>query len=122
MEKTKILYVDDEAINLMLFNAAFGKFYEVLTCESGMQGLVFLAEHPDIRVVVSDMRMPVMNGLQFISKAKEIYPDIIYFILTGYSLTEDIYNALKNGLVHQYFQKPFKIKEINEAIMQNLSN
>jgi two-component system, response regulator, stage 0 sporulation protein F len=112
----KILYVDDEPINLMLFERIFAKKYHILTGESGFVGMEILANNPDIRIVISDMRMPHMDGLEFIQKAKESFPHIIFFILTGFGITETIMEALDVKLIDRYFQKPFQMDEINNAI------
>jgi len=115
-----ILYVDDEPINLMLFRSMFSKKYSVDTAESGYQGLEFLKNNRDIKVIISDMRMPGMNGIEFIQKARELYPSGVFFILTGYDITPEIRKALGNGLISRYFQKPFNMKEIDEAISGKL--
>jgi len=72
--------------------------------------------NPEISVVVSDMKMPEMNGIQFIARAKKDYANIKYFILSGYELTDEIVDALNNKLILKYFKKPFNMKEIEENI------
>lgn len=119
--KAKILYVDDEAINLQLFEINFRKKYNVLTAADGINGLEILDQHQDITIVVSDMRMPKMNGMEFIKQAKAKYPDKHYFILTGFEITEEIQNALQDGLILKYFRKPFNITEIDSAIQDALT-
>lgn len=119
-ELVSILYVDDEPVNLMLFNVNFKKKYNVITALSGEEGLEKLAQNPQIRVVISDMKMPGMNGIEFISQAKKNYPNIIFYILTGYDITTEIAQALKDKLINQYFSKPFNIEEISQAISLSL--
>jgi two-component system, response regulator, stage 0 sporulation protein F len=115
-KKTTLLYVDDEPINIMLFEANFNRNYQVITANSGFEGLEKLRINPEISVVVSDMKMPEMNGIQFIVKAKKDYANIKYFILSGYELTDEIVDALNNKLILKYFKKPFNMKEIEENI------
>jgi two-component system response regulator (stage 0 sporulation protein F) len=67
------------------------------------------------------MSMPGMNGLEFIKKAKGEYPDISFFILTGYDITEDIQKALDQGLINRYFRKPLNAKEISLSIEEIFS-
>jgi two-component system, response regulator, stage 0 sporulation protein F len=123
MEKIiNILYVDDEPINLMLFKNMFKNRFNIYTTESPMSGFSILKETPDINVVISDMRMPKMNGIEFISKARDLYPHIYYFILTGYEITQEIQECLNQGLICRYLQKPFNIKEIEEAITEKLQS
>ncbi len=119
--KPKLLYVDDEPINLMLFEVNFRKRYEVITAEDAIQGLQLLDEHKDFKIVISDMRMPKMTGIEFIRKAKKIYPDISFFILTGYDIRGEIQEAINQGLIIKCFQKPLNIDEISESIDQSIN-
>ncbi len=112
MSKTKILYVDDESINLMLFEANLKKKYQVLTAMDGLSGLELISKNNDIKAVISDMKMPNMNGIEFVSKAKRLLPDIYYYILTGFEITEKIQESLNTGLIRKYFKKPFNMNEI----------
>ncbi len=113
-----ILYVDDEPINLMLFKASFNRKYNIITAESGNEGLSQLKANPDTIVVISDMKMPGMNGIEFIRLAKLDFPNISFFILTGFEITDEIYEALKEQLIHKYFRKPFDIDELEKAIIE----
>ncbi len=70
MSKPKILYVDDDSINLLLFEANLEKKYTVLTANSVQSGLDILSNNPDIKVLMSDLKLPVMNGLEFIKQGK----------------------------------------------------
>ncbi len=117
-EKVKILYIDDEETNLELFEYNFTDNFDVITGTCGSDGLECLRKYPDIKVVISDMKMPLMSGLEFIKKAKSIYNDKKYFILTGYDITEEIKAALKSKLILKYFRKPFNIMEIENAIKE----
>lgn len=121
MNKFKILYVDDEAINLMLFKINLQKKYEVLTAENGINALEILSVEKDISIVFSDMRMPEMNGIEFITRAKDLYPEINFYILTGFEITSEISKAMDNGLIDKYFQKPFNINLISLEIENILS-
>ncbi|WP_319500415.1 response regulator [uncultured Draconibacterium sp.] len=116
--KPKVLYVDDEPINLQLFEINFSKKYEVYIAPNGSGGLDILDKHPDISVIISDMKMPGMNGIEFIEKAKEKFPNKRYYILTGFEITPEINSALETGLILQYFRKPFNSKKI-EAVIEN---
>jgi len=115
-DKIKIIYVDDEEMNLMLFKLNFNKKYEVITAESGITALNLLEEHLDTEIVISDMKMPIMTGLEFIQKAKAKYPNIKFYILTGYDITNEIHEALYSKLVVKYFRKPFDFNEIDNTI------
>jgi two-component system response regulator (stage 0 sporulation protein F) len=120
-ELLKILYVDDEMINLMLFRQLFKSKYSVQTAESGEEGLVLLEKDPDIKIVISDMNMPGMKGMEFIGKAKQSYPETLFYILTGFEITEEIKSGVKAGLLKRYLQKPYKMSEIDAIIQNDLS-
>ncbi|PKP08553.1 MAG: response regulator [Bacteroidetes bacterium HGW-Bacteroidetes-4] len=115
-QEVTLLYVDDEPINLTLFEINFRRKYKVITAGSGAEGLQKLEGNRDIIVVISDMKMPGMNGIEFIKKAKEHYRHIAYFILTAFDINKEIKEALDQQLINRYFNKPFNIKEIDGAI------
>ncbi len=116
-----ILYVDDEEANLFLFKVNFETKYSVYTAESGPKGLEELDLHGDeIIVVISDMRMPDMNGIEFIRKAREKYDNILYFILTGFDYNDEIDQALQEKVIHKFFTKPFDMAEIESSIKEAL--
>ena len=115
-KKTKVLYVDDEVINLELFRINFRKIYHILTAIAPSEALKILDEHPETDVVISDMKMPELNGIEFIKRAKNKYPEIKYYILTGFEITPAITEALHTNLILKYFKKPYQMQEIEEAI------
>ncbi len=120
--KAKILYVDDEPINLTLFEINFSDKYTVCTALDGFKGLELLDSEKDIFLIISDMKMPGMNGIEFIKKAKEKYPSKKYYILTGFEITEEIQEALNTKLILKYFRKPFDINEISLVIQDALNS
>ena len=120
-EKITLLYVDDEPINLKLFELNFRKKYNVITAESGFEGIKQLNSNPQTKIVISDMKMPGMNGIEFIKLAKKDYPQIAFFILTGFDITEEIADALNERLIHKYFRKPFNLKDIECSIEEILA-
>jgi len=113
-----ILYLDDEEVNLFIFRANFKNKFNVITSSSPKEALLKLEKHKDqIIVVISDMRMPVMNGVEFIVKARQIHDSIFYYILTGFDFNEEIEKALKENLIHKLFNKPFDVKEIEAEVI-----
>lgn len=113
-----ILYVDDEPLNIMLFTVNFKKKFDVVTGKSGMEGLELLRNNPNITTVISDMKMPGMNGLEFIKMAKAEFPHLTYYILTGYDITPEMQEALKSNLIRKYFSKPINFKEIQNSLQE----
>lgn len=118
-EKTKILYLDDEEINIMIFEMNFSKKFDVISGLNGHEGLKLLETHPDIKVVVSDMKMPGMTGLEFIKLARVKHPNIAYYILTGFEITDEIQQALNQKIILEYFKKPFDLKKIAATLESN---
>jgi two-component system, response regulator, stage 0 sporulation protein F len=116
MMMKKVLYIDDELINLQLFEINFGRKYQVFVAIDGSAGLEILNNNPDTSIIISDMKMPEMNGIEFIKIAKAKYPDKKYYVLTGYQITDEIRNAIETGLILKYFSKPFNIKEISNEM------
>lgn len=114
----KILYVDDEPINLKLFQIIFSKIYEVIIVDSADDALKILDNNLDITFIISDLCMPGMNGLEFITNAKIKYPEKKYSLLTGFHMNEEIQNALETGLIEEYFIKPI----IKEKILSYINN
>jgi len=121
MEHVCVLNVDDEPINRMLFQSVFKNKYRVLTAESGSSGLEILQDNRNIDVVISDMKMPGMNGIEFINKARELFPEKSYFILTGFDITPEIQKSLDTGSICKCFRKPLNMKEIEETINSKIA-
>ncbi|WP_281614291.1 hybrid sensor histidine kinase/response regulator [Flammeovirga sp. SubArs3] len=115
--KPTVLYVDDEQQNLVSFRAGFRKVYKVLIANSGDEALEILKEeHNNISVVISDQRMPKMTGVELFEKVRELYPDIMRIVLTGYSDVQDIINAISKGEVYRYITKPWNRDELMVTI------
>lgn len=120
-EDITILYVDDEEANLFLFDINFGSRYPVFTASSGHEALKVLEENRDkVIVVISDMKMPGMNGIEFINMARDRHSNIVYFILTAYASNEEIEDALENKVIYQWFTKPINMDEIESTIQNAL--
>lgn len=116
----KILYVDDEEFNIKLFELNFSKLYNVLTAYSGMEGIEIINSNQDIEFIISDMKMPEMNGLEFINEVKKIKKDIPCMILSGYCETPEITEALNSNTIVDYMIKPFKVKTLSDVINKNI--
>ena len=116
-QKPAVLYVDDEEANLILFRMTIEGEREVLLASSAEEGLQKLEENKErILAVISDMRMPKMNGIQFILKAQEFVSDIPYFILSGYAFDAEIDSALRKQTINEFFTKPFNREEIESHL------
>ncbi len=86
-DRQTLLIVDDESNVLKsLKRLLFETDYRVLTADSGNEGLKTFENESSIQLVISDYRMPEMNGVEFLKRVKELYPDTIRIILSGYSM------------------------------------
>ena len=111
-----ILFVDDEiniiqGLKRMLY--PFRKEWIMSFCNSGEEALQLLASNK-FDVVVSDMRMPKIDGLSLFTKIKELYPNVVRIILSGYSEKESILNL--PNVAHQFLSKPCDAVTLKESI------
>ncbi|MEA5504590.1 response regulator [Halotia wernerae UHCC 0503] len=118
--KPKILVVDDEPDNLDLLYRTFYRDYQVLRATSGPAALDLLALEGEVSVIISDQRMPIMSGTEFLSLTATQYPDIIRIILTGYTDVEDLVEAINAGKVFKYVTKPWEAEELKAVVRQAL--
>jgi response regulator RpfG family c-di-GMP phosphodiesterase len=116
-EKKRILYVDDESINLQLFKINFQDLYEVITASSAKIGLDILSNEP-IKVVISDLKMPEMNGIDFIEKIKSETPEKVCILLTAYIEPDVMLKAINQELIFRYVTKPWQKKDLYQIIEQ----
>ena len=119
-KKSKILVVDDEPDNLDLLYRTFYREYKVLRANSGPDALDLLAKEEDVAVIISDQRMPMMSGTEFLSLTATQYPDIMRIILTGYTDVEDLVEAINSGKVFKYVTKPWEAEELKAVVRQAL--
>jgi len=113
-----IMVVDDER---NILNSLFRVFkmegYNVLMAESGKAGLELL-RHNSVAVVISDYRMPDMDGVEFLNNVKGIAPDTVRFMLTGYADTKAVISAINTGEVYRFVTKPWDDGELKSPSMQ----
>ena len=114
-DKTNVLYVDDEGVNLLAFKASFRRDYNVYTADSGKKGIDVL-EKNDIQVIISDQRMPDMTGVQLLAKVQEEHPEVIRILLTGFAEISAVIDAINLGKVYSYVTKPWNEEELRHVI------
>lgn len=119
-KKQKILVVDDEPDNLDLLYRTFHREFKVLKADNAPQALEILANEGDITVIISDQRMPMMSGTEFLSLTAQKYPDIIRIILTGYTDVDDLVDAINTGQVFKYVTKPWDDDDLRRVVSQAL--
>lgn len=114
-KKIKVLYVDDEANNLLAFKATFRRTYEVFTAISAAEGLSILNDNP-VHVILADQRMPQSTGVEFFDIVRNAHPDPIRILLTGFTDVEAIIDAINRGQIFRYLKKPWDELELQTTI------
>ncbi len=119
----KLLLVDDEKSILRSLQRLFRKYnYEILTAGNGLEALEVLEQAGDtVSLIISDQRMPKMNGSQFLERAVEIAPNAHRFLLTGYADLDAVTEAVNNGKIHRYLTKPWQDKDLLVQVQSALS-
>ncbi|MEW6218832.1 MAG: PAS domain S-box protein [Thermodesulfobacteriota bacterium] len=118
MKKLKLLYVDDEPASLDNFRISFGKEFNVLTAASGEEGLAVMAANKDVALVVTDQRMDHMSGVDFLEQLQKDYPDTVRLILTAFTDTAEILDAINRGHAFRYVVKPWETKDLRVVLKQ----
>jgi response regulator RpfG family c-di-GMP phosphodiesterase len=118
----KILIVDDDSHILSGLKRILSDRFDIITVDNGEQGINALKGKGPIAVVVSDFRMPEMNGIQFLSSARQISPDTVRVLLTGHADMQAAIDAINEGNIFRFIAKPCQneilIKILNAAIEQ----
>jgi two-component system response regulator AtoC len=115
----KILIVDDEEGVRESLKLILGDQYNLILTEDGSQALECLKNAPDIGLVLMDIKMPKMNGLEVLERMKELRPDLKVIMITGYKSTETVTEAVRLGACG-YIVKPFKAEEIAKTVKKSI--
>ncbi|MEN8257403.1 MAG: response regulator [Thermodesulfobacteriota bacterium] len=120
-QKVQILCVDDESNVLKALRRLFmDEDYDIIAATSGEEGLEKLDDNPGIQLVISDYRMPGMNGVDFLKKVFERRPDTIRIVLSGYADTAAIVSAINEGKIYKFIPKPWNDDELRVTIAKAL--
>jgi response regulator RpfG family c-di-GMP phosphodiesterase len=117
----RVLFVDDEPNVLEGIQRALRKQVELLTASSGAEALRLIGESGPFAVVVSDMRMPAMNGAQFLAKVREQEPDTVRMILSGHADLEAAIAAVNEGHIYRFLTKPCPTDSLLAAVEDGLN-
>ena len=109
--RLNLLLLDDEQDILNSLKRLLRKDFNIVSFTDGPSALDYLREHP-IDIIISDMRMPIMNGAEFFTHAKDIQPNAIRILLTGYSDMETTIQAINDGGIYTYIGKPWENQEL----------
>ncbi len=121
--QTKILLLEDEpTLRAILTKSLEGQGYMVILKENGEEGIKALLSNPDVKVIITDLKMPVMNGMQFIKTLRKMHlaEEAIIVVMTAFSKPELI-EAGKKFAVDHWLAKPFEASKLLEAIQLAMS-
>jgi diguanylate cyclase (GGDEF)-like protein len=116
MNSINVLFVDDESLTLnaverILHKSSYSRFYAY----SGVESLEKMALHP-IHVLVTDMRMPEMDGISLLEKVKELYPDTVRIAFSAYTMTSQLIPCINTGEIYRFISKPVNPHELRKAV------
>ncbi|MDP1708893.1 MAG: EAL domain-containing protein [Gammaproteobacteria bacterium] len=121
MDKTILLVDDEENITASLVRLLHQDGYEVLTANSGDSALALLANHT-VGVILTDQRMPKMTGVELLTRVKDLYPETIRMVLSGYTDLASVTAAVNQGAIYKFLTKPWSNEtlraNVHEAFMQ----
>lgn len=116
----KILFVDDDPKILQSFRRMFGREHVLALAGSGSDALGLLAAEGPFALVVSDLKMPGMDGIEFLTRVKDAYPDTVRMILTGYADQQNAIDAVNEGYIFRFLVKPCSKEALEKAITAGL--
>jgi len=117
----KILFVDDEADVLAAYRRNLRKQFRMETATSGEQGLEAIDSQGPFAVIVSDLRMPGMDGIQFLAEARERAPDSVRMMLTGYADVQTAFDSVNEGTVFRFLIKPCQLETLVKALKAGIA-
>lgn len=115
--KLNLLLLDDEQDIINSLKRVLRKDFNIVTFNDGPSALEYLASNP-IDILMSDMRMPIMNGAEFFTQSRKIHPNAIRILLTGYSDMETTIKAINDGGVYTYVAKPWDNQALQLLLQQ----
>lgn len=116
VKRTRVLCVDDEPNILEGLKVHLGRSFDMLTAVGGEAAIEAIADDGPFAVIVTDMRMPGMNGIQFLQAAKPLAPDTTFIMLTGNHDLETASQAINEGHVFRFLNKPCPSNMLKVAI------
>ena len=120
MGNKRILFVDDEANVLAGYQRQLHRHFDVETALGGPRGVELVSERGPYAVVVTDMRMPKMDGVQFLAQVRQIAPDTVRIILTGQADLQSAIDAVNSGQIFRFLTKPCAPEHLHQALLAGL--
>ena len=114
-KKPIVLFVDDEINNLNSFKAAFRRDFDIHLAGSPEEGRNVLAES-SVEVIITDQRMPIETGVEFLESIIPKYPEAMRILLTGYADIQAVIDAVNKGKIYHYVSKPWDETQLRSLI------
>lgn len=115
-----VLYVDDEAPNLVVFDAAFGDEFPVL-CASSADEAITVLDRYDVGVLLTDQRMPGLTGIDLCERVRETHPNVVRVLVTAVSDQHTAIEAINRGGIHRFVPKPWDRFEMKQLLGEYLA-
>jgi EAL domain-containing protein (putative c-di-GMP-specific phosphodiesterase class I)/FixJ family two-component response regulator len=113
-----LLLVDDEANILAALKRLLRRDgYQILTANGGREALDVLKQH-EVDVIMSDQRMPGMTGTEFLRVAKDLYPDTVRMVLSGYTELQSVTDAINEGAIYKFLMKPWDDAQLRAHVAE----
>lgn len=116
--RTVLLVDDEENILSALKRLLRRDGYRIITAGSAEEGLQRLAEEGEVDVIVSDQRMPGMNGVEFLRRAKDLVPHTVRMVLSGYTELQSIIDAVNEGAIYRFLTKPWDDQHLRAHVAE----
>ena len=116
-----VLYVDDEPDNLRIFELTFRRDFTVLTATNAKEGLELLSQHP-VAVVLSDQKMPGIEGVEFLRRVRELDSQVVRILVTAYGDANTLGDAINDGNIYRYLPKPWEPDDMRLTVQRAIES
>ncbi len=115
-----VLFVDDEYDVISAYKRNLRKHFNVKTANSGKESLEILSDSEEFAVVVTDFRMPEIDGIQLLTEIQRLYPDTVRIIITGHADLQTAINAVNKGNIFRFLTKPIPTEDLISVVNDSI--
>jgi len=119
-KKYPILFVDDEEPARFIFQLFFHNYFSIYTARDGEEALNVIKKYPEIILILSDQRMPRMDGIKLFKQVAQEYPTMINILVTAYADPDFIVDAMEKGNLFRFIKKPYEEETLKQAIIEGI--
>jgi signal transduction histidine kinase len=119
-QRISVLYLDDESSNLSSFKANFRRLHRVNVANSADEAYQIL-EKEEPHIIIADQRMPDITGVEFFERVKVTHPDPVRILLTAYTSSQTVIEAINKGQIDRYMMKPWNTELMNSTLIKGFS-